>query len=447
MSVTNWSAPCPPLIVFRDVRAIDPHRGIDASVDVVIEDGVISRIDAQAASESMLAAEGAHVVNGEGKWLVPGFVDLRAHLREPGKEYKEDIASGLRAAAAGGYAHICAMPDTDPVNDRRNVTESIVARARSVGGPTLHPIGAITLGRHGEELTEMADLRDAGVVGVSDGNRSVRSSAVMRRALEYARNFDLPVMHHAEDHTLTAGAQMHEGAMSTVLGLRGAPRVAEDIIVARDLMLTEATGARYHLAHVSTEGAVRLLRDAKARGISVTAEVTAHHLMLTHDSLADYDTAYKFVPPLREQRDVEAVRSALADGTIDAIVSDHAPQSSIEKDCEFQAASPGAIGLELVVPVLLRLVDDGSLPLARFIGALTRGPAGVIGLDTPTLETGRGAELCLIDPEMEHTIDRSTLASKCHNSPFVGKSYRGGVVMTMARGRIVYARDAGSEDA
>ncbi len=424
------------LLVLRQARAVDPAIGLDEVVDVVIERGRITRVGAGAATDDLLHAEGARIVEARGAWLVPAFVDLHAHLREPGQEYKEDIQSGLAAAAAGGFAHVCAMPNTLPVNDRRSITEAMLARAREVSRVALHPIGAITMGQKGAELTEMADLRDAGAVGVSDDGRCVMSSAVMKKALEYARTFDMPVIQHAEDHALTEGAQMHEGAISTKLGLRGWPRVAEDIIVARDVLLAEATGARYHVAHVSTLGAVRILREAKHRGIHVTAEVTPHHLMLTHEAVLGYDTACKVNPPLREEADVEALREALKDGTIDAIATDHAPHSSLEKDCEFAEASPGLLGLELVVPVLLDLVRRGTLPLSRFIDALTRAPARIVRLEPPRVQVGATAELALIDPERTHVV--RDLRSKSRNTPFYEKELRGRVVMTLAGGWVVH---------
>lgn len=429
----------PSILIFSGVRAVDPGQGLDDQVDVVVEDGLITRVGRGAATEEILRAEGAQIVRGDGLLLLPAFVDLHAHLREPGQEYKEDIASGLAAAAAGGFAHVCAMPNTRPVNDTRAITEAMIARARSVGGPTLHPIAAITVGQKGQDLTEMADLKEAGAVAVSDDGRCVTSSAVMRRALEYAGNFDLPVIQHAEDHALTEGAQMHEGAISTRLGLRGWPRVAEDIIVARDVLLAEATGARYHVAHVSSLGAVRILREAKARGIRVTAEVTPHHLLLTDEAVIGYDTACKVNPPLREQADVEALRAALADGTIDVIATDHAPHSPLEKDCEFAEASPGMIGLELAVPVLLGLSRAGAFPLARVVDALTRAPARIAGLTAPTIAAGARAELCLIEPERRYTLDPSRLRSKSHNTPLLGRELVGQVCLTLAGGRVVFS--------
>jgi dihydroorotase len=425
------------LVIFTGIRAVDPARRLDDVVDVVIERGVITRVGKGAATELASSPE-ARVISGSGRWLLPAFVDLHAHLREPGQEYKEDILTGLSAAAAGGFGHVCAMPNTRPVNDSRALTEMMVARAREVGGPRLHPIGAITMGQKGEQLTEMGDLKDAGAVAVSDDGRCVTSSAVMRRALEYARTFDLTVIQHAEDHALTEGAQMHEGVVSTLLGLRGWPRAAEDIIVARDVLLAEMTGARYHVAHVSTSGAIRILREAKSRGLRVTAEVTPHHLLLTEAAVLGYDTACKVNPPLRSADDVAELRAALSDGTIDAIATDHAPQSPLEKDCEFSAASPGIIGLETCFPLLLGLVRSGALPLARLIEALTAAPARVVGLVAPSISEGVPAALTMIEPERSFTIDAKKLRSKSANTPFLGREVIGAVSLTMSEGAVIF---------
>lgn len=427
----------PELLIFHGIRAVDPSRDLDAVVDVVVEAGRITRVGPGAAG-NLLAAPGARIVDGAGKWLLPAFVDLHAHLREPGHEYKEDITSGLGAAAAGGYAHVCVMPNTNPVNDTRAVTELMLARSRELGGPTLHPIGAITRGQKGEELTEMAELKDAGAVGVSDDGVCVMSAAVMRRALEYARNFDLPVIQHAEDHTLTAGASMHEGATSTKLGLKGWPRVAEDIIVARDILLAEYVGARYHAAHLSTLGAARLVREAKSRGLPVTAEVTPHHLLLTDAAVIGYDTACRVNPPLREAGDVAALRRALADGTIDAIATDHAPHSPLEKDLEFAEASPGMMGLELCFGLLVQLVGQDGLTLARLVDAMSQAPAAVVGIEAPRIREGAVAELTLVDPEARWIPAERRLRTKSLNSPFLKSELGAKVLMTLARGAIVF---------
>jgi dihydroorotase len=424
-------------LVFRRVRVVDPTAGFDAPVDVVVERGRIARIGPNAGAE-LTPSPRVRVIERSGALLLPGLVDLHAHLREPGAEGKEDVASGLRAAAAGGFVDVCAMPNTRPVNDSRVVTEMLVAKARALGGVRLHPIGAITVGQKGEQLTEMADLRDAGAVAVSDDGRCVTNSHVMRRALEYASTFDLPVIQHAEDHALTEGAQMHEGAVSTRLGLRGWPRVAEDVIVARDLLLAEYVGARYHVAHVSTAGAVRLIREAKARGIAVTAEVTPHHLLLTHEALVGYDTACKVNPPLREPEDVEALRAALADGTIDCVATDHAPHGVLDKHVELAEAAPGLIGLELCVPLLLGLVREGALALTRLVEALTAAPAKVAGLGRRGLREGEPADLVLVDPGARWTVEPARLRTKSRNTPFLGAMVEGLVAMTLCEGRVVH---------
>jgi len=424
-------------IVFRRVRALDPAGALDAEVDVVVERGRITRVGRDAGAD-LASSERVRVVERPGAWLLPGLIDLHAHLREPGAEGKEDVASGLRAAAAGGFVDVCCMPNTRPVNDSRVVTEMLVSKARALGTVRLHPIGAITVGQKGEQLAEMADLKDAGAVAVSDDGRCVTNSQVMRRALEYAATFDLPVVQHAEDHALTDGAQMHEGAVSTKLGLRGWPRVAEDVIVARDVLLAEYVGARYHVAHVSTQGAVRILRDAKARGIGATAEVTPHHLLLTHEALLGYDTACKVNPPLREAEDVEALRRALADGTIDCIATDHAPHGILDKHVELAEAATGMIGLELCLPLLLGLVRQGALPLSRLIDALTRAPARVVGLEVPRIRDGARADLVLVDPLARWTIDPTRLRTKSRNTPFAGMRLRGKAVLTVVGGEIVF---------
>jgi dihydroorotase len=424
-------------LVFRRVRAIDPAGTLDAEVDVVVEAGRVTRVGRDAAKD-LPASDRVRVVELPGAWLLPGLVDLHAHLREPGSEGKEDIASGLRAAAAGGFTDVCCMPNTRPVNDSRVVTEMLVSRARALGTVRLHPIGAITMGQKGEQLTEMADLKDAGAVAVSDDGRCVTNSQVMRRALEYATTFDLPLIQHAEDHALTEGAQMHEGAVSTRLGLRGWPRVAEDVIVARDVLLAEYVGARYHVAHVSTMGAVRLVREAKARGVTVTAEVTPHHLLLTDQALLGYDTACKVNPPLREPEDVEALRRALADGTIDCVATDHAPHGVLDKHVEMAEAAPGMIGLELCVPLLLGLVREGVLPLSRLVDALTCAPARIAGLPPPRIRDGARADLVLVDPAARWTVDPARLLSKSRNTPFAGREVVGRVAMTVCEGRVVH---------
>jgi dihydroorotase len=426
------------MLVLRGGRVIDPKNGRDEELDLVIEDRRIQRVGRGAGRE--LTGEQVRSIDCAGKWILPGLIDLHAHLREPGQEYKEDIASGLAAAAAGGFTTVCAMPNTRPVNDRRAITEAIVARAKEVGGARLGVFGAITKDSAGKELTEMADLREAGAIGVSDDGVCVMDASVMRRALEYARTFDLLVSQHCEDHHMTAGAQMNEGPVATRLGLRGWPREAEDVIVARDLILAEMTGARYHVAHLSSRGAVRLVREAKSRGLKVSAEVTPHHLLLTDEAVVGYRTFCKVNPPLRSEEDVEAVREGLRDGTIDCIATDHAPHSPLEKDCEFEAASFGMLGLEPALPSLLELVQKGALSASRLIESLTSAPARVGKLEGGSLGEGERADVVIVDPELEWTLDASALRSKSRNTPFLDRRFRGAVIRMIVDGRAVYER-------
>jgi dihydroorotase len=426
------------VLVFRRVRAVDPSRSLDAEIDVVVEKKLITRVGPRAADNLLGPSDRVRVFEVPGGLLLPGLVDMHAHLREPGQEYKEDIASGLAAAAAGGFTDVCVMPNTRPVNDTRAVTELLVHKARAIGGTRLHPIAAITIGQKGDTLTEMSDLKDGGAVAVSDDGRCVTRSDVMRRALEYASTFDLPLIQHAEDHALTQGAEMHEGGVSTRLGLRGWPRVAEDIIVARDVLLAEYVRAKYHVAHVSTMGSVRILREAKSRGISVTAEVTPHHLLLTDQKLIGYDTACKVNPPLREDEDLLALRTALADGTIDCIATDHAPHSPLEKDCEMSEAAPGMIGLELCLPLMLGLVEKGLLPMGRMVDALTRAPAKIMGIGAPTIAEGAPANLTLVDPNREWKVEPERLRTKSKNSPFMNQTVKGMVLATVVFGSVAF---------
>ena len=426
------------LIVLRGGRVLDPACGLDTIADVVIEAGRIKSVgrDAGAAYE---AGDDVRIVDASGRWVCPGFVDLHVHLREPGQEYKEDIGSGLDAAAAGGFTAVCPMPNTKPANDTRAITEMMLARAQQHGGIRLLPFGAVTKGQRGSELTEMADLRDAGAIGVSDDGRCVMNAAVMRHAMEYARTFDMLVSQHCEDHDLTEGAQMHEGARSTQLGLRGWPRAAEDIIVARDLILAETTGARYHVAHISSFGAVRLIREAKSRGLRVSAEVTPHHLLFTDEALLGYDTYCKVNPPLRELEDRESLREALADGTIDCIATDHAPHTDLEKDCEFEAASVGINGLESAIGSMFQLVRDGVLKPLRFVEVLSTAPARLIpDFEGGSLREGRPADVTLLDPETQWILDKEALRSKSHNTPMLDCELTGRPIMTIVAGKVVH---------
>jgi dihydroorotase len=416
-------------------RVIDPASGVDGVRTVVVEDGRIAEV-----AERVERPRDARALDARGRWVTPGFVDLHAHLREPGQEYKETVATGALAAVAGGFTTVCAMPNTKPVNDTASVTELVLARAAAAGLARVLPVGCISRGQGGEDLAEYGELKAAGCVAVSDDGKPVVSSSLMRRALEYAKAFGLPVAVHEEDPLLVGKGVMHEGAASTRLGLKGIPGAAEDVMVLRDLALLELTGGRLHVQHVSTAGAVRAIRDAKKRGLAVTAEATPHHLALTDEDLAasSYSTDFKMNPPLRGAADVAALREGLADGTIDAVATDHAPHSAVEKDLEFDAALNGVVGLETAFPVCLDLVRRGVLPDRRLVEALTAGAARAFGLAAGTLRAGAAADLAVLDPAAEWVLDPARLRSKGRNTPWKGRRLVGRCVYTIVGGRVVH---------
>jgi dihydroorotase len=401
----------------------------------VVRDGKIAEV-----AERVERPREARALDARGRWVVPGLVDLHVHLREPGQEYKETVATGARAAVAGGFTTICAMPNTKPVNDNASVTELVLARAAAAGLARVLPVGCISRNQAGEDLAEYGELKAAGCVAVTDDGKPVANPALMRRALEYARAFGLPVAVHEEDPALAGKGVMHEGAASTRLGLKGVPAAAEDVMVLRDLALLELAGGRLHVQHVSTKGAVRALRDAKARGLAVTAEATPHHLALTDEDVAasGYDTDYKMNPPLRSAADVAAVREGLADGTIDAVATDHAPHSAVEKDLEFDAALNGIVGLETAFSVCLELVRKGVLSDRRLVEAMTVGPARAFGLAAGTLARGAAADVAVLDPAAEWLVDPARLHSKSRNTPWKGKRLAGRCVFTIVGGRVVH---------
>jgi dihydroorotase len=425
----------PELIFIEGGRVVDPANRVDGVRTVVLEDGVVREV-----AERVERPRGARVVDARGKWVTPGFVDLHVHLREPGQEYKETVATGARAAVAGGFTTVCAMPNTKPVNDNASVTELVLARAAAAGFARVRPVGAISKGSNGEELAEYGELHAAGCVALSDDGHPVSSSALMRRALEYARVFDLPLTVHEEDLALVGKGVMHEGETSTRLGLKGIPAAAEDVMVLRDLALAELTGGRLHLAHVSTAGAVRAVREAKKRGLRVTAEVTPHHLALTDEdvALSGYSTDFKMNPPLRSASDVRACREGLEDGTIDAIATDHAPHSAVEKDLEFDAALNGIVGLETAFPVCLALARQGAFSERRLLEALTAGPARAFGLPGGSLARGAPADVVVLDPAAEWVLDPARSFSKSRNSPWRGKRLTGRCEVAIVGGRIVH---------
>jgi dihydroorotase len=421
-------------LLIKNGRVVDPANSMDAVQDVLISGARIERIG----PDLPLAAD-TTVLDATGKIVCPGFIDIHVHLREPGYEYKETVATGTRAAAAGGFTAVCCMANTQPVNDNRSITDYIRAKAAVEGIVRVYPIGAVTRGLGGEELAELAELAEAGCVAFSDDGRCVMNAALYRRAMEYTLPFGAPIISHAEDHELSRGTAMHEGVVSTELGVPGAPAAAEDIMVARDILLAELTGAHVHIAHLSTAGAVRLVRDAKARGIRVTAEVTPHHLLLTEDAVRTFDANAKMSPPLRSKRDTEILLEALVDGTIDCIATDHAPHAGSEKEGEFDRAAFGIIGLETAVGLLLdRLVRPGALPLGTLISRLSRDPARLLGLPGGSLAPGAAADLTLIDPDAEWTVDPAKFASKSRNTPFGGWSVTGRPWKTIVGGSIVW---------
>jgi dihydroorotase len=418
-------------LVLRGGRVLDPSQDLDRVTDLVLQDGEVAALEPGASPKD------ARVLDCAGKIVTPGFVDLHVHLREPGHEYKEDIASGARAAAAGGFTRICCMPNTNPVNDCRAVTDLIVNRAREAAVVRVHPVGAVTRGSKGETLAEMGEMKDAGIVAVSDDGMPIVSPDVMRRALEYARTFGLPVIQHAQDLSLSAGGVMNEGPAATRAGLRGQPSAAESVMVARDLELVALTGARYHVAHISTAAAVAMVRQAKKSGLPVTCEVTPHHLTLTDVACCGYDTSTKVNPPLRGKADLEALKEGLADGTIDCIATDHAPHAAQEKDLEFDHAAFGMIGLETAWPLVLRLVDEKVLSLAQLIGKLTAG-ARVLNLPGGTLKKGAPADVTVLDLDSVYLYDAKSGRSKSSNSPFHAWELKGRVAHTIVGGEVVH---------
>jgi dihydroorotase len=383
--------------------------------------------------------DGAEVLDATGLVVAPGFVDLHVHLREPGREDVETIATGARAAVAGGFTTVCAMPNTDPVTDNQAAVGFIISQARRAGTARVYPIGAVSLGQKGERLTEMGELVAAGAVAVSDDGRPVATAHLMRTALEYARSFGIPVIDHCEDRTLSNGGSMHEGLTSTRLGVKGIPRSAEDVIVARDIALAELTGGHVHLAHCSTEGTVRMVREAKAREVRVTAEVTPHHLALTDAACEGYNTNAKMNPPLRELRDLAALRQGLADGTIDCIATDHAPHHYDAKEAAFDDAPFGVVGLETALGVAItELVDPGVLTLPALVARLSTRPAELCGLEGGSLRAGARADVVVFDPGAEWTVEPERFFSRSRNTPFAGRRLKGLVRWTLVDGRVVH---------
>jgi dihydroorotase len=423
-------------LLIQGGRVIDPASKFDGAADVLIRDGKVEKIG------QGLKAEGVPVFDAKGAIVAPGFIDMHVHLREPGIEHAETIETGSKAAAAGGFTTICCMPNTLPVNDSAMVTSYILQRAREVAPVNVFPIGAITKGSKGEELAAIGSMHEAGIVAISDDGRPVMNARVMRRAMELARTLDIPVIDHCEDLNLSAGGDMNEGPESVRLGLRGIPSASEDVMVARDLLLAELTGASYHVAHLSTKRSAAMVAFAKSRGIRVTSEVTPHHFAITDHELCTYDGNYKMKPPLRRQEDVDAVIEGIKDGTIDAIATDHAPHPGDEKMQEFERCPFGITGLETAIGLTLsELVHTGHITVARMVELFTTGPADVLRMNRGRLLPGAPGDVTVLDLTTEWTFDVSHSLSKSRNSPFSGRKFRGGPVATVVGGSVVWARE------
>ncbi len=415
---------------------IDPAENVNTGGrGVLIEDGRVLGL----LERGEPVPEQTHVLDATGLIVAPGFIDMHTHLREPGQEYKETVASGASAAVAGGWASICAMPNTDPVNDNPAVTRFIVDQGQAAKLANVFPIGAVTKGSSGTELAEMGEMKNAGIVAVSDDGHPVPTSGMMRRAMEYARGFDLTVVDHCQDRSLSAGGVMHEGRWSLILGLRGMPAAAEEVDAVRDCALAKLTGAKVHIAHISTRGAIEAVRRAKSEGLPVTCEVTPHHWTLTDEAVAEYDTNMKMSPPLRSREHVDAILEAMKDGTIDAIATDHAPHHLDEKGLEFDQAPFGITGLETAIGLAFDLVHAGLIDLERMVQMCAANPARIFGLqDRGTLRANAHADLTILDPQLEWVFDVHKSKSKSRNTPFHGRSMCGAAVATIVGGRLVY---------
>lgn len=423
--------------IIKTGRIIDPSQDIDMTGNILIENGTVS---AYISDTTKIGKEkGVKVIDAKGKIVAPGFIDMHVHLREPGFEYKETIKTGCEAAAAGGFTSLVCMPNTNPVNDNAAVTEYILLKARTEGIVNVFPVGAITKGGMGNSLAEIGEMFEAGCVGISDDGMPVMNAKVMRHAMEYVRAFGIPVISHAEDKNLSGNGVMNEGFISNRLGLRGIPNASEEVIVARDITLAELTGAHLHIAHVSTAGSVMLIRNAKARGIRVTAEATPHHFTLSDQAVLNYDTNAKVNPPMRTEKDVEAIKGGIKDGTINVIATDHAPHSEDEKKVEFDLAPFGISGLETALPLSLRLVGEGLVTLPELLKKITFNPAQIIKINRGTLKVGAVADVVIFAPEKLITVDRMKFRSKGKNSPFHGWKLNGEVTHTIVGGKIVYS--------
>ena len=424
-------------VLIKNGRIIDPTNDLDEPKDLLIDKGKIKALESPG-KINIGTGEKPSIIDAKDCVVCPGLIDMHVHFREPGVEYKETIESGCRSAAAGGFTSVAVMPNTNPVNDTRSVTEHLLSLAKTKGIINVYAIAAITRNLAGERLSEMADLKDAGAIAFSDDGRPVMNNELMRRAFEYSKMFKLPLIQHSEMLDLTEGGCMNEGIVSTELGLKGMPAEAEDIMVYRDIALLEKTGGRLHVAHISSKNSVDLVRQAKSRGLSVTCEVAPHHFTLTDEAVRGYDTNTKMSPPLRTISDVDAIKKGLKDGTIDIIATDHAPHDIVDKQVEYQNACFGIVGLETALPLSLKLVDEKILSMSELIKKLTSTPAGIFNLSSGNLSLGNDADILIFNPNFEYSIDISKFHSKSKNSPFDGWKVKGKVIRTLVRGKTVY---------
>jgi len=426
-------------IILTNGELVNTVKNIVEQKDILIEDGKIAGLYSR--GDFSKDRDNIQYLDISGKLVVPGLIDMHVHLREPGEEYKETIETGCLAGASGGYTGLACMPNTDPVNDNGSVTQYITSQARKTGIIRVYPVAAITIGRQGQKLTEFGELKKAGVVGISDDGSPVISSEIMRRALEYAKYHDLTVISHSEDTYLSSEGCMNEGSVSAKMGLKGIPSVSEEIMIQRDISLAEYTGCPVHIAHVSTAGSVEAIRNAKEKGVPVTAETAPHYFSLDHSAVAGYNTNAKMNPPLRTADDVNAIKKGLADNVIDVIATDHAPHHSLVKEVEFDKAAFGIIGLETALPLTLNLVREGILSLPGAIRKLSLNPANILKVEGGSITEGSKADLSVIDPEEEFILKENDIVSKSKNSPFIGKSLKGRNIFTIVEGKIVWSRD------